>query len=72
MRLIGILLVIVGIVALVVPSITFFTTEQAADLGFIQIDVQKPHTIVMNPVVGGIALAVGVVMLLAGRRTDPV
>src|SRR5262245_35176571 len=42
MRILGILLVFLGIVALAVPSITFFTTERAVDAGFFTIDYQKP------------------------------
>jgi uncharacterized membrane protein HdeD (DUF308 family) len=72
MRVLGIVLVVLGIVALAVPSITFLTTERAVDAGFFKIDYQKPHTIVLNPAVGIVALIVGSVMLLAGRRTNTV
>jgi len=65
---IGLILLVLGIVALVVPSITFFTTERVADVGFFKIDVSKPHTIVLNPIVGICALVAGIVLLLAGRR----
>ena len=37
MRVFGILLVVLGILALAVPSITFFTTERAVDAGFFTI-----------------------------------
>jgi hypothetical protein len=66
---IGVVLLILGVVALVVPSVTFFTTERVADAGFFKIDVSRPHTIVFNPIVGGIALAAGVVLLLVGLRS---
>jgi uncharacterized membrane protein YidH (DUF202 family) len=69
MRILGILLVILGIVALAVPTITFMTTERAVDAGFFTIDVQKPHTIVLNPIVGIVAVIAGVAMLFASRRT---
>jgi uncharacterized membrane protein YidH (DUF202 family) len=72
MRVLGILLVVLGIVALAVPSLTFFTTERAVDAGFFAIDYQKPHTIVLNPVVGVVAVVAGVAMLFAGRRTEAV
>jgi hypothetical protein len=65
----GLLLIILGIVALVVPGITYFTTERVADVGFFRIEVSKPHTIIFNPIVGLISLAVGVFLVLAGRRT---
>jgi hypothetical protein len=72
MRTLGVILVFLGIIALAVPSITFFTTERVADAGFFAIDVKKPHTIVLNPIVGIAALAAGLVMIVAGRRTDVV
>jgi len=66
---IGLILVVLGIVALAVPSFTFFTTERVADVGFFTIDMSRPHTIVFNPIVGGIALAVGLVLVLVGLRS---
>ena len=68
--LIGVLLVILGIVALAVPSFTYFTTERVADAGFLIIDMQKPHTIIFNPIVGVVAVVAGLVMIVAGRRTS--
>ena len=65
----GIILVVLGVVALAVPSFTYFTTERAADVGFFAIDVKRPHTIVFNPIVGGIALAAGIVLTIVGSRT---
>lgn len=70
MRVFGILLVALGILALAVPSITFFTTERAVDAGFFKIDYQKPHTIVLNPIVGIVAVLAGVAMLFASRKTE--
>ncbi len=68
MRAIGVVLVVLGIIALAVPTFTFFTTERVADAGFFHIDVSRPHTIVLNPIVGGVAVAAGVIMILAARR----
>jgi hypothetical protein len=65
----GLILIVLGIVVLAVPSFTFFTTERVADIGFFTIDMSKPHTIVFNPIVGGIVLAVGVVLTLVGLRS---
>jgi hypothetical protein len=47
-----------------IPSYTFFATERVADVGFLKIDISKPHTIVFNPIVGGVALAAGIVLLI--------
>jgi hypothetical protein len=69
MRVLGILLVVLGIVALAVPSITFMTTERAVDTSFLKIDYQKPHTIVFNPIVGVVATVAGLAMVFASRRS---
>jgi len=66
---IGLILVVLGIVALAVPTVTFFTTERVADVGFFKIDISRPHTLVFNPLVGGMALAAGIVLSLMGLRS---
>lgn len=69
LSLIGVLLVILGIAALAVGGFTFFTTERVVDAGPLQIDVQKPHTIILNPLVGIVAAVAGVALVLADRRS---
>lgn len=71
MRLLGVILIVLGILALAVPSFTFFTQERVADIGFFHIDVSKPHTVVLNPIVGVGALAVGAFLLLSARWRGP-
>jgi hypothetical protein len=68
MRLIGVLLVILGIVALCFQGFTFFTTERVAEAGPFAIDVAHPHTIIFNPILGIVALAAGLVLIVAARR----
>ena len=48
--------------------VTFFTNTRVVDAGFFHVDWQKPHTIVLNPMVGIIALVVGLALLIAARR----
>ena len=66
LMLIGLCVLIVGIIALAVPSITYFTTERVADVGFFTIDMSRPHTIIINPIAGVIALLIGLVLIVAG------
>ncbi|MCE9567370.1 MAG: DUF3185 domain-containing protein [Planctomycetes bacterium] len=68
MRAIGIVLIIAGIIALAVPSITFFTSERAVDTSFLKIDYQKPHTLILNPIVGAVAMIAGIALVFAGSR----
>lgn len=65
---IGLLLIVLGIAALSIHSFTFFTQERVVDTGFFTLDVQRPHTIVINPIAGIVAVIAGLVLFVAGRR----
>ncbi len=43
--LIGAIVAVLGCSALLVPSITFFTSERMADAGFFSFDVSRPHAL---------------------------
>ncbi len=66
----GIFLIVLGVLALSIHSITYFTHEQVAGpLGFFAWDVSRPHTIFFNPIAGLVAIAIGLVLaLMPGRR----
>jgi hypothetical protein len=66
---IGVLLIVLGVVALSVGGFTFFTTERVVDAGPLQIDMKKPHTVILNPLVGVVAAVAGVALVLADRRS---
>lgn len=66
---VAILLIILGIVAFAYQGITYTTKEKAIDLGPLQVTAEKTHTIPLPPIVGGIALVGGIVLLVtAGKR----
>ena len=65
----GLILIILGVLALSVRSITYFTTDQVTGpLGFFAWDVSRPHTIVISPIAGIVAVAVGIALVLMDRR----
>jgi hypothetical protein len=63
---IGIILIVIGILALVIPSISFTKREKVIDLGPIQATAEKKETIPLSPILGVSALAVGAVLLVVG------
>ena len=65
---IGIILIVIGIVALVYQGITYTTKEKVVDVGPLQASVEKEKTIPLPPILGGIALVGGVVLVVAGSR----
>ena len=68
MRVLGILLIVAGIVALMYGGFTYKTRETIIDAGPLKASVDHTHRVPMTPVVGGIALAAGLVMLFTSRR----
>jgi uncharacterized membrane protein YidH (DUF202 family) len=66
--LIGVVLIIVGIAALAYQGITYTTTEKVVDLGPIQVTSDKTRTLPLPPIVGGIALVGGIVVLVVGSK----
>jgi len=66
--LIGIILIVVGIIAFAYQGITYTTREKVVDLGPIQVSADKTRTLPLPPIVGGIALVGGIVLLVMGSR----
>ena len=65
----GLILIVLGILALSVHSITYFTTETVVGpMGFFAWDVSRPHTIIISPIAGIAAMAVGIALILMARR----
>jgi hypothetical protein len=64
----GIVLIVIGVIALAYQGITYTTREKVLDLGPIEATKTKKKTIPLSPVLGGLSLAAGVVLLLAGGK----
>jgi len=68
LTIIGIVLIILGIVALAYQGITYTTREKVVDLGPLKASVEKEKTIPLPPVLGGLAIAAGVFLVWVGAR----
>ena len=65
---IAIVLIAIGVVSLAYQGITYTTREKIIDLGPIKATADKEKTIPLPPILGGLALAGGVVLLVVGAR----
>lgn len=65
---VGMALILLGVVAFVYQGITHTTREKVIDLGPLQATVDNEQTIPLPPVVGGVALVGGIVLLIVGSR----
>jgi hypothetical protein len=67
-KLIGILLIVFGIVALTVGGINYTTRENVIDLGPIQATAKRQRTIPLSPIAGIASIAAGVALVVVGGR----
>lgn len=65
---IAIVLIIVGIVAFAYQGIQYTSKEKVVDLGPVQVTTEKTRTFPLPPIVGGIALVGGILLLLVGNK----
>ena len=66
--LLGIILIVVGILAFAYQGITYTSREKVIDIGPIQVSADKTKTIPLPPIMGGIALVGGIVLLITGSK----
>jgi uncharacterized membrane protein len=66
--LLGIALVLLGIVAFVYQGITYTSREKIIDIGPIQATADTKKTIPLSPLLGGLALVGGIVLVVVGAK----
>ena len=66
---IGIILIVVGIIALAYGGFSFKEHKKDVDIGPVQIGHTEEHTVPLPPILGGLlCLAGGVVLVIVGSR----
>lgn len=65
---IGIILIVIGVIALAYGGITYTKREKVIDAGPLQVSADREKTIPLPPLLGGLCLVGGIVLVLAGNR----
>ena len=68
MKILAIILIVVGIAVFAYQGITYTSREKVIDVGPVQVTAEKTRTFPLPPIVGGIALVGGIVLLLVGNK----
>jgi len=69
MKLIGIALIVVGVLALAFGGFSYTTRERLVDLGPLKVDADKEHTMPIAPIAGVAALVGGVALVMVGAKS---
>jgi hypothetical protein len=65
---VGILLIVAGALALAYQGITYTKHEDVLDIGPIHATADRQERIPLPPILGGLALAGGIALLVAGSK----
>ncbi|MBU0730188.1 MAG: DUF3185 domain-containing protein [Proteobacteria bacterium] len=64
----GIILIVIGIFAFAYQGFSFTTRDKVLDLGPIHMTAENTRTIPLSPIVGGISLVGGIMLLIVGKK----
>jgi uncharacterized membrane protein HdeD (DUF308 family) len=64
----GVLLLVLGVVALAYQGFSYTTRETVVDIGGLKVDADREKNVALPPVLGIAAVVGGVVLIAAGMR----
>jgi hypothetical protein len=68
MKIVGIVLIVVGLISLAYGGITYTSREKVLDIGPIEATAERRRTVPMPPIIGGVALVAGIGLLVMGSK----
>jgi uncharacterized membrane protein HdeD (DUF308 family) len=64
----GVILIIIGVVALAYQGISYTKKDKVVDLGPLKVETEKKETIPLPPVLGVVAVVGGIVLIAVSAR----
>ena len=68
MGIVGLILIAIGIIALAYGGFTYTKREKVVDVGPIEVSADKQKSVPFPPILGGLCLAGGIVLVLVGSK----
>ncbi len=66
---VGIVLIVIGIVALSYGGFTYTKREKVLDAGPLQVSADREKTIPLPPILGGLCLVGGIILVFVGNKS---
>ncbi|MBA3661520.1 MAG: DUF3185 domain-containing protein [Gammaproteobacteria bacterium] len=67
-NLFAMILIIFGITSLAYNGFTYTSREKVAEIGSLELSADTEKTVYLSPVAGGVALAVGLILIIINRK----
>jgi uncharacterized membrane protein len=67
-KVIGLILIVLGLVGVIWGGFTYTTRKTVIDLGPIQATSDQKHNVPLPPIAGGVALVGGIALLFVGSK----
>jgi uncharacterized membrane protein len=68
MKNIGIILIALGAIMMAITGFNYVTKEKVVDLGPVEINKEKDHPVQWSPIVGGVLLVAGIVVVFSNKK----
>lgn len=65
---VGIILILLGVIALIYQGVTYTTEQTLFNLGPVEVESEERQRIPLPPILGALSLIGGVALVIAGRR----
>ena len=63
------IVIVAGIIMVAYTGFNYVTTEKVVDIGPVQISKEKNNPVRWSPIVGGVLIAAGIVLLISSKKT---
>ena len=68
LTLVGVVLIILGILALSYQTFTYTKQQKLAEIGDVKITANTQNTVHFPPILGGLSIAAGIILVVIGRK----
>ena len=68
MKTMGFVLIVIGTIMIAYTCFNYVTTEKVVDLGPIKINAEKNHPVQWSPILGGVIIVAGVVIISISKK----